>query len=520
VLRCVEDAALTEKGIAYLVGSGPGDPGLLTLRAAECIRGADVIIYDHLACPEVLDWAPPGCEKICVGKRAGAHTLEQEEINSLLVRKTAAGKKVVRLKGGDPFVFGRGGEEAEALAASGLPFEVVPGVTSAVAAPAFAGIPLTHRSHASSFCVVTGHEAAGGKPGRVAWEALAACGSTLVFLMGVGRLPAIARSLVRAGMDPSTPAALVRWGATPKQTTLVSTVGEIAGEAAERGVRPPAVLVVGSVVTLRERIAWFERKPLFGLTVLVTRAYDRSAELGRLFRETGAAVVELPVLAFAPPQDSAGLDSAIRRIQSYDWIVFTSANGVSWFLERVRELGGDVRTLAGPRLAAIGPATARELEERGFAVDAVPGSYVSEGLLDYFEREGVAGSRILLPRAEEGREVLRAGLERLGAVVDETPCYRTVAAKPDPSEAVELIDSGELDVLTFTSGSAVRNTLELLSGKVKPGALERVPAACIGPVTAEVARGAGLRVEVVAEEYTAAGLVNAVVAGFARPGGG
>jgi uroporphyrinogen III methyltransferase/synthase len=497
-------------GKAFLVGSGPGDPGLLTLRGAECVRSADVIVYDYLACPEVLDWAPPGCEKIYVGKKAGCHSAPQEEINGLLLAKTAAGKQVVRLKGGDPFVFGRGGEEAEALAAHGVPFEIVPGVTSAVAAPAFAGIPVTHRSCSSSFYVVTGHEEPGKKESAIPWEALARSASTLIFLMGVKRLPVISARLIEAGLSPATPAAVVRWGGTQRQKTFTAPLGEIAELAARHAVRPPAVIVVGSVVGLRDRISWFERRPLFGKILLVTRAAGQASQLSAGLRALGAYVVELPAIAFCAPVDTAALDSAIRRVGEFRWLIFTSVNGVKWFLKRVWETGGDARSLAGPEVMTIGPATGQALEERGIRM-RFPSTYIAEDLVNYLSKKEISGAKVLLAGAEEVRPALVEGLKRLGASVEKVACYRTVAAKADPSQAAELLKSGELDMFTFTSSSTVTHTMSLLEGVLPREELERVPAACLGPITAETARRAGLKVKVVAEEQTIDGLIRALL---------
>lgn len=491
----------------------------MTLRGAECIRMADVIIYDHLASNEVLEWAPRGCEMIYVGKRGGKRSAAtQDEINDMLLRKSAEGKKVVRLKGGDPFVFGRGGEEAGVLAANGVPFEVVPGVTSAVAAPGFAGIPLTHRSLSSSFCVVTGHEDPEKNSSSVSWETLARSGSTLVFLMGVRRLPFITSNLLKVGMDGSTPSALVRWGSTPRQRTLVAPLADIARAASEADFKPPAVLVVGSVVRLRDSLCWFERRPLFGMTVLVTRAKGQAGRLRAALRAQGAGTVELPVIAFAAPEDKEPLDRAIRGLGEYDWLAFTSANGVSWFLKRVHELGGDVRTLAGPRVVAVGPATRSALEARGIKVEGTPSKYVAEELVEYLSGEQIVGARILVVRPEEARPALVPGLERLGASVDQAVCYRTVAAETDPAEAAELLRSGAVDMLTFTSSSTVTCALNLLEKAVDRRAIERVPAACIGPVTAKTAQDAGLNVSVVAGDYTIDGLVDAIVAHRASSG--
>lgn len=509
------------RGRVYLIGCGPGDPGLLTLRGAECLAEADVVVYDYLANPEIVSRAPKSSEVVYVGKKAGHHSASQDEINSLIVEKAKQGKKVVRLKGGDPFVFGRGGEEAEVLFENGIPFEVVPGVTSAVAAPAYAGIPVTHRSHSSSFYVVTGHEDPKKDTSTIPWKSLASSGSTLVFLMGVKRLPDIAENLMDCGMGRATPAALVRWGSTPLQETLSAKLCDIAQEAAERGIKPPAVLVVGSVVGLREKLAWYESRPLFGVTVLVTRAAEQAGRLSRMLREQGASALELPVIAFSEPVETAPLDAAIGVLSDYSWLVFTSANGVRWFLKRVYELGGDVRGLAGPEVAAIGPATRRELEDRGIRVEGIPSNYVAEGLVEYFSRKDIRGGKVLVARAQEARPVLIRELEKMGASVDEVACYRTVPSGADPAPAAEALASGRMGVIAFTSSSTVLRTLDILEGKVPSDVLKRTPAACIGPVTAETARERGLNVVVEAEEYTIEGLVDAIVEYFSsRPEGG
>jgi uroporphyrinogen III methyltransferase/synthase len=484
----------------------------LTLRGAECIRSADVIVYDYLASPTLLRMAPKTCERIYVGKKGGeGSAAKQDDINAYMVAKALEGKKVVRLKGGDPFVFGRGGEEAETLAAAGVAFEIVPGVTSAVAVPAYAGIPLTHRSHSSSFCVITGHEDPAKERSSIPWKALALGSSTLVFLMGVRRLPDITAGLIGAGMDAGTPAALVRWGCTSRQETLVSDLAGIAGTASAAGLKPPAVLVVGSVVELRSRLSWFERRPLFGKTVLVTRAREQAGRLSDSLRALGANAIELPVIEFRPPENTAPLDSAIERIGEYDWLVFTSANGVRWMLKRVGELGGDVRTLAGPRVAAIGPATQRALRGRGINVEGIPSKYVAEELVSYLSGKDVRGSRILVARAQEARPALVKGLVDLGASVDQVACYRTVQAEPDASEVSEMLTSGRVDMMTFTSSSTVTCALRVLGVGVPREVIEAVPSACIGPVTARTARAEALKVSVVAREYTVEGLVGAIL---------
>jgi uroporphyrinogen III methyltransferase/synthase len=480
------------------------------------VRDAEVVVYDYLANSEVLEWAPKGCEIIYVGKKAGLHAASQEEINELLVEKAKQGKRVVRLKGGDPFVFGRGGEEAEVLFENGIAFEVVPGVTSAVAAPAYAGIPVTHRSHCSSFYVVTGHEDPKKEESAIPWKTLASSGSTLVFLMGVKQLPNITRNLIDAGLDPETPAALVRWGSTPLQETVEGRLSDIARNAAELGIKPPAVLVVGTVVGLRDKLSWYESRPLFGVSVLVTRAAEQAGRLSRMLRELGALPLELPVIAFEEPGDTAPMDACIHNLGDYKWLVFTSANGVRWFLKRAYELGGDIRSLAGPEVVAIGPATKRELEERGIKVEGIPSNYIAEGLVEYFAEKEVRGAKIVVARAEDVRPVLVEELVKMGANVDEVPCYKTVPSGVDPKEVVEALRSGQIDVMTFTSSSTVTRTLDLLDGKVSYDELKGVPAACIGPVTADTARERGLNVVVEAEQYTVDGLVEALVEHFSE----
>jgi len=503
---------LTENGIVYLIGAGPGDPGLITVRGRERLAQADVVVYDRLVDPSLLEAARPDAERIYVGKAADRHTLPQEEINRLLVEKARAGLRVARLKGGDPFVFGRGGEEAQALAAAGVPFEVVPGVTSAVAAPAYAGIPLTHRDLAASFAVVTGHrrseaEATAEDGLGLDWEALASI-DTLVFLMGVTNLPVIAERLVRAGRDPRTPAAAIRWGTTPRQEVIAGTLEDIVARAEAAGLRPPAVVVVGEVVALRDDLRWFDTRPLFGLRVLVTRSRAQASRLSARLRALGAEPVEFPSIKILPPEDWAPLDRAIVHLDRYDWVIFTSANGVRFFWERLERAGKDGRAFAGIRLGAIGPATGDALRQRGLRADLVPSRYVAEAVLA--EIGPVEGLRVLLPRADLARPALAEGLRRAGATVEEVVAYRTVRPSEGDAEGVRrALADGEIDVLTFTSSSTVRNLLTALDPL--PPLPESTIVACIGPITAQTAREAGLPVHVVAAEHTIEGLVGALV---------
>ncbi|MCX5837980.1 MAG: uroporphyrinogen-III C-methyltransferase [Deltaproteobacteria bacterium] len=500
-----------EKGKVYIIGAGPGDPRLITLRGAECIREADVIIYDHLVSPEILLHAGEKALRIYAGKQGGDHTLSQDEINRRLVEEAGRGNVVARLKGGDPFIFGRGGEEAEALREAGIPFEIVPGVTSAVAVPAYAGIPLTHRSHTSTVAFVTGHEDPTKGKSDIDWEALAGIG-TLVFLMGVKNLQAIAENLIRCGKPAETPAALIRRGTTPDQETLTGTLADIARKAAERRFAPPAILVVGGVVALRETMNWFETKPLFGRGIVVTRPEAQAGELAELLQAEGARVIPFPVIRIAPPESWEALDGAIDRLDAYRWIIFTSANGVAFFFRRLRERRGDIRDLKGIRIATIGPATAAAVGALGIRVDIVPEEFISEGVVRAFTGEDLRGCRVLLPRAEEARDVIPEGLAEMGAKVDVVTAYRTIRSHRDPSGILPLLDGGKVDVITFTSHSTVNHFFGIMGADFRLPSQVRI--ACIGPVTAAAAQNAGLTVHILQERYTIPGLVDAITSYF------
>jgi uroporphyrinogen III methyltransferase/synthase len=499
---------MTTQGHVALVGAGPGDPGLLTLRAAERLAQADVVIYDRLVSADVLAFIPPTAERIYVGKEAGAHALDQAGINALLVERARAGQRVVRLKGGDPFVFGRGGEEAEALAAAGISFEIVPGVTSAVAVPAYAGIPVTHRQIATSFAVTTGHEDPTKGLETVNWPALAQGADTLVVLMGVGALDDIVGRLLAAGRSPQTLAAVVRWGTTPEQQTVVAALAVLPQAVRDAGLRPPALLVVGEVVRLRERLRWFDRRPLFGKRILVTRTREQASRLVRLLSDLGARPIEVPSIAVVDPPDWQPADGALQTLAVYDWLVLTSANGVRKLFARLAHLGGDARWLAPVRVAAIGPATAAALREHGIAADLVPTEYRGAAVAQALVEAGVASQRVLLARAADVPEELAARLRAAGADVQEVPLYRTVVPEDAAPRAREALRAG-VDIITFTSSSTVRNLLTL-AGPERERVGQAV-IACIGPVTAETARALGLRVDVVAREYTIEGLVAALV---------
>jgi len=488
----------------YLVGAGPGDPGLLTRRGAELLARAEVVVHDRLVAPELLDLAPPSALRIDVGKRPGAGPHRQHDINALLVEHGRRGAEVVRLKGGDPFLFGRGGEEAEALAAAGVPFEVVPGVTSALAAPAYAGVPVTHRGISTSVTVVTGHVGDPSAPGGVDWAALAKAGGTLVILMGMATRAEIARELVAGGRSPATPVLVVRWGTTPEHRSVRCTLGELAGVALE----PPCVIVVGEVAGLD--LGWFERRPLYGVTVVVTRARRQADAMAAALAQAGARVVCLPVIAVADPADGGrGLALAAQRARAYDWIVFTSANAVERFTACLR----DGRDLGRARLGAVGRATAEALARAGLVADLVPARATAEDLVQAMPSApavpaGGDTGRVLFPRAAGAREVLARGLRAKGWLVDEVEAYRTALATPADGATPDAIEAArQADVVTFTSPSTVSAFVQLAGAGSQPRVV-----ACIGPVTAEAARTAGFGVDVVAADQSASGLVDALVA--------
>jgi uroporphyrinogen III methyltransferase/synthase len=499
-------------GIVYLVGAGPGDPALLTLRGKECLERADVVLYDYLANPVLLEFAPAGAERIYVGRRGRGHYQDQGEINRLLIEKARAGKIVVRLKGGDPFVFGRGGEEAEAVAGAGVPFEVVPGVTSAVAVPAYAGIPVTHRTLASTVTFVTGHEDPSKETEALEWPRLATAHGTLVFLMGVKNLPAIVANLRREGKPADTPAAVIRWGTKAGQRTVIGTLETIVGKAAEAQVEPPSVVVIGEVVRLRDQLNWFETKPLFGRRVLVTRAREQAGELSRLLIEQGAEPVECPTIRIMPPESWRELDQAITDLSRYQWLVFTSVNGVKPFMDRLQRKGLDGRALAGLQLCCIGPRTAEALAAYGLRADLVPSEYQAEGLIEAMKAAGVKGRRVLIPRAAVAREVLPEQLRELGADVRVVTAYRTVSPEIEAGRLKDLLKQQALHVLTFASSSTVRNFCGLFNSREEMQRLTGgAVVACIGPITAKTALEEGLAVAITAAENTIPALVEAIV---------
>jgi uroporphyrinogen III methyltransferase/synthase len=483
-------------GTVWLVGAGPGDPGLLTLRGAEVLATADVVVHDRLANAALLDLAPPGAERISVGKAPGRVELDQDGINALLVEHARAGRRVVRLKGGDPFVFGRGGEEAEALDAAGIPYEVVPGITSAIAAPAYAGIPVTHRGRSTHVTIVTGHEDPAKGHADVDWDALARAGGTLVILMGATRIEEIAAALVAGGRAPETPVAAIRNGTRADQQTVRATLATI-GDA---DVRAPSAIVVGDVAALDLR--WFEDRPLFGRQIVVTRAREQASELRSRLESLGAQVLELPAISVEP------VDVALPDLEEYAWLVCTSANGVAALFERgLAPAGLDARALGRVRVAAIGPGTAAAFAAHGIEPDLVPERYVAEALVEAFPDPEAPGDRVLLARAEVARDVLPEGLEARGYSVEVLPVYRTVRAEPD-ADALGRVRAGTVDAITFTSSSTVTGFCDLVGTVPDP----QPTVVSIGPITSETARARGLRVDAEAEQHTIDGLVVALVA--------
>jgi len=514
----IHRSSSTPKGTVYLVGSGPGDPGLLTIRGKECLSEADVVVYDYLANPQFLDLAKDGAERIYVGKQGGAHTMSQEAINALIVERAGQGKRVVRLKGGDPFIFGRGGEEAQELAKVGVRFEIVPGVTSAISVPAYAGIPLTHRDHTATVAFITGHEDPLKEKSNIAWDKLATGAGTLVFLMGVGNLSQIAEKLMSHGRSPDTPVAVIRRGTTAEQATWVGSLANIGRIAEERGIRPPAIIVVGEVVRLREELNWFETKPLFGRRIVVTRAREQASEFRRLLEGLGAETIEFPTIEVRPPETWGPLDRAIEDLEHYDWLVFTSVNGVRFFLDRLQAAGRDVRDLKGIRIGVIGPKTAEMWERMGIRPDLMPGEYRAEAVVDAFQQMGVNGARILMPRAAQAREVLPDDLRRAGARVDVVHAYQTVSPDQDAGRVREMLIRGDIDMVTFTSSSTVTNFVKMFAadGDQLQKWMDRSTIACIGPITAKTAERNGLRTDVVPPAYTIDALIQEIIRFFGK----
>lgn len=505
-------ASTKKNGKVYLVGGGPGDLGLVTLRAKECIESADVIVYDHLANPEMLSWARDDAEIIYAGKEAGEHSLSQQEINALLVEKARSGKKVVRLKGGDPFVFGRGAEEAGVIADAGIGFEIVPGITSAIAGPAYAGIPVTHRADNSHVTFFTGHEDPAKAESAIDYAALAKLGGTQVMLMGVERLGAITREMLKHGVREDLPVALVRWATTGSQETLIGTLKDIAQRAVTGGFEAPAVAVFGDVVALRENLNWYENRPLSGKRIVVTRTRKQASALSNKLRALGAQVIELPTIRIEPPTDLRAFAELVLDAHMYDWVIFTSANGVDAFFDIFFKLYDDAREIGGARIAAIGPATAQRVKDFHLHVDLQPEEFVAEAVVKEFQKQGtIENLRVLLVRAEKTRDVLPRQLSALGAIVDEAFAYRTVPETRDTTGARRRLEKDGADLITFTSSSTVENFLAL--GLPWPKGMR---VASIGPITSRTARDHDLTIDVEAQRHDIEGLVQAICDFFAR----
>ena len=492
-------------GTVYLVGAGPGDPGLVTRRALELVREADAIVYDRLVPGGLLTEARGDAELRYVGKEPGKLSMEQAAINALLVELGRGGKSVVRLKGGDPFVFGRGGEEAQALAAAGIPFEVVPGVTAGIAAPAYAGIPVTHRDEASAVAFVTGHEDPAKPESAIDWDALARFPGTLVFYMGVKQLPEIAKRLIDAGRAPEMPAAVVEGGTLPGQRAVVATLSGIADRVAAEGVKPPAITLVGPVARLADEIAWLDRRPLHGRTIAVTRARAQASGLARRLAELGAEVVETPAIRIEPRPVAGEIAQAAREIGSFAVVCVTSPNGAALLLDAVEAVGGDARSLAGVEVAAIGPGTAAELARRGIRADVVAEVSTAEGLLDALAEIDVAGERVLVARAAEARDALPDGLKERGADVVVVPLYDTVADDLDDGQLATL---ERADFVTFTSSSTVRFFMSAVGDGGLPNGARVIS---IGPITSATARELGLEVHAEAARHDIDGLVDTLL---------
>jgi len=498
-------------GKVYLIGAGPGDPGLITVKGLECVKRADVIIYDYLANERLLEQRRPDAELIYVGKQGSRHTLPQDEINGLIVRKAREGKLVARLKGGDPFIFGRGGEEAEELADSNIPFEIVPGVTAATSVPTYAGIPLTHREHTASVAFVTGHEDPTKPESKVHWDKIATGIGTLVFFMGMKNLQNIVDNLVSHGRDPKTPVALIQWGTRTDQRVVTGTLQDIVSKVKEAKLGPPAIIVVGEVVKLRQKLNWYESKPLFGKRIVVTRSRDQASVFAEKLIDLGATTIEFPTIEVVPPASWDELDGAVNTIETYNWLVFTSANAVRFFMERLRALGKDLRMLKGVNICVVGPKTAEALESYGLRPDLIPSEFKAEGVLSALGGVKVKGQKFLIPRAKVARETIPDKLRDLGALVTVATAYENVKPAADAERAKKLFEEKKIAAITFTSSSTVNNFIEILGQKEYKSLLEGVVVACIGPVTAKTAEEHGMKIDIMPKEYTIPALVEAMV---------
>jgi uroporphyrinogen III methyltransferase/synthase len=524
---CYNEYLMKNKsGVVYLVGAGPGDVGLLTVKGLRCLQKAEVVVYDFHLNAQILNYISHDAEFIYAGKRGGHHTMTQEEINRVIAEKAKEGKVVCRLKGGDPFVFGRGGEEAQVLSREGIRFEVVPGVSSSVAAPAYAGIPLTHRLYSSSFAVIPGYEDTTKEESAIDWAKLATGVGTLVFLMAVRNIGVLTGKLIEHGRSPDTPVAVIRWGTRPDQKTLVSTLREIAALVKEKDIRPPAVMVVGDVVNLREELKWYEDKPMFGQRILVTREHSEGFEL---LDELGAEIIQFSTVEIVPPETWDDLDRAIANVNGYDWLIFTSTNGVRYFFRRLFEKGVDIRELKGLKICAIGTKTAAEIARLGLRVDLVPEEFNAEGLAEAFIKESskfkvqgsgnvargtrniepLKGTKFLLPRAEVAREIFPEKVRELGGTIDVPVAYRSVKPELHGKRLRRFLKEGRITIATFTSAATFNNFRQIM-GEDADDLLRGVAIAVIGPVTAKAVERAGMKVEIMPREATVEAMVDAI----------
>lgn len=510
-----EQPSKAKQGKVYLVGAGPGDPGLITMRGRYLLEKAEVVVYDYLASRRLLRYVPADARFVYAGKRGGAeHTHTQEEINQMLVDFAREGKIVVRLKGGDPFIFGRGGEEVETLARNDIAFEVVPGVTSATAAATYAGIPITHRDYTATVAFLTGHEDPTKQTSNIDWGKIATGIGTIVVYMGIKNLPVIVKNLMDHGRSPDTPVAVVRWASTPEQKSVVGTLATIADIVAEAGIKPPALIIIGEVVNLRNTIDWFEKRALFGRRIIVTRTREQASELVAGLEENGASCYECATIHIEPVDDYHILDEALERIDEYHWILFTSLNGVKYFFKRLYAKGLDARDLKGPDIGAVGKSTADLLSQYGVNADLIPPVFTGEGLAESLLDQGVEGRNVLIPRAAEGRELLPETLRGAGAQVTIAPIYRNLPPGGRRDELRAELESGEVDMVTFTSSSTVRNFLTMVDAADQEDLLRLmsgVSISAIGPITAKTVTDSGLKVDVQPQQHTIEAMIKAII---------
>ena len=498
-----------KQGKVILIGAGPGDVGLLTLQGKYWLQKAEVILYDHLVNEDLLRFTQKETEVIYVGKKEGVATLDQEKINLLLVEKAKKGKVVIRLKGGDPFIFGRGGEEIQAIKQSKIPFLVVPGVTSVTGVAAYAGIPLTHRDLSSTLSIITGSNDKNQGDIHIDWERIASRTGTLVFLMGARKLPLIAKKLMKFGKSPETPIAVIQWGTTARQKTWKGTLSTIVETSSKEKISPPALTIIGEVVNLKPEIEWYEHLPLFGKTIVVTRKGDQAESMIDRLRELGAEPFFFPVIETVEPNDWAPLDEALNHLSRYEGLIFTSVNGVQFFFKRLKEIQQDIRNLKGVRIFTIGPKTADAVRDLGIHVDVVPENFVAESLIESIGKENINGKRFLIPRATVAREVLPEKLREMGGQIDVAPAYQTILPSLKSDTLAKRLQSGDIQVLTFTSSSTVKNFLALTGESLIPE-IKKTCIACIGPITAKTAEDAGLTVDIIPKEYTVSSLLDAI----------